>query len=122
MQEKGFLSDNKTEQIHINDINDTDIIETKIAKNYKIIGVFFDTYIVLQFEDYIMLIDQHAGHERVLFDNIRKANKQHVPFVNYLRDERFSDYKLYHNNADFLNARGRKLFTDVLVKDTIKIA
>ena len=60
--------------------------------------------------------------ERVLFDNIRKANKQHVPFMNYLRDERFSDYKLYHNNADFLNARGRKLFTDVLVKDTIKIA
>ena len=56
--------------------------------------------------------------EKVLFDNIHKANQQHVPFVNYLRDERFSDYKMYNNNADFLNARSRKLFTDVLVNDT----
>lgn len=59
--------------------------------------------------------------ERVLFDNIRKANIQHVPFLNYLRDERFADYKMYHNNADFLNAYGRKLFTEILIKDTIGI-
>lgn len=58
---------------------------------------------------------------RMLFDNIRIANKQHVPLMNYLRDERFSDYTLYYNNADFLNARGRKLFTEVLVSDTKKI-
>lgn len=56
--------------------------------------------------------------KRVLFDNISKANIQNVPLVNYLRDERFGDYKLYHNNADFLNARGRRLFTETLVSDT----
>ncbi len=56
--------------------------------------------------------------ECVLFDNIRKANTQQIPFLNYLRDERFADYKLYHNNADFLNATGRKMFTEILVADT----
>jgi len=54
----------------------------------------------------------------VLFDNISKANKQNVPLMNYLGDERFGDYHLYHNNADFLNARGRRLFTEILVSDT----
>lgn len=59
-----------------------------------------------------------AFMNRVLFDNIRKANIQNVPFLNYLRDERFQDISLYANNADFLNARGRKLFTNVLLNDT----
>lgn len=58
--------------------------------------------------------------KRVLFNNISKANIQKVPMMNYLRDERFGDYHLYHNNADFLNARGRRLFTKVLVEDTYK--
>ena len=58
---------------------------------------------------------------KVLFDNIRISNSQNVPLLNYLRDDRFSDYSLYHNNADFLNARGRCLFTKILVSDTKKI-
>ena len=56
--------------------------------------------------------------KKVLFDNIKLANKQGVPFFNYLKDERFQDISLYANNADCLNARGRKLFTKVLLNDT----
>lgn len=56
--------------------------------------------------------------KRVLFENISKANIQNVPVMNYLRDERFGDYKLYHNNADFLNARGRAQFTQALISDS----
>ena len=46
------------------------IIQEKASfkENYKVIGVLFDTYIIVQFKDYIYLIDQHAGHERILFD------------------------------------------------------
>ena len=55
---------------------------------------------------------------KVLFDNIKKANKQNVPLLNYLRDKRFLDISLYANNADFLNDRGRKSFTNALLKDT----
>ena len=59
--------------------------------------------------------------DRVLFSNIKHANIQNVPFLNYLRDERFQDSKLYHNNADFLNAKGRKMFTECLISDTKKL-
>lgn len=56
---------------------------------------------------------------KVLFNNITLANKQNVPFLNYLDDEEFqNDLSLYYNNSDFLNARGRKIFTKKLINDT----
>lgn len=55
--------------------------------------------------------------ETVLFNNIRRANVQNIPVFNYLRDPRFQDIDLYAANADFLNARGRKLFTQTFLKD-----
>lgn len=59
--------------------------------------------------------------ESVLIKNIEKANTHGVPFLNYFRDERFSDYRLYHNNADFLNSNGRSLFTSVVLSDIEKL-
>lgn len=55
--------------------------------------------------------------EKVLYSNICKANVQNIPFLDYFNDERFADIGLYANNADFLNARGRELFTDVVLAD-----
>lgn len=47
--------------------------------NYKIIGTIFNTYIVLECEDEIYMLDQHAGHERVLFDKfIKEFNDKKV--------------------------------------------
>ena len=63
------------------------------------------------------LSDEFIG--KVLYDNIAKANTQGVPLLDYLRDKRFQDISLYHNNADFLNRRGRRLFTKVLLQDSI---
>lgn len=59
--------------------------------------------------------------QKVLFDNIKLANKQNVPFLNYLKDSRFQDISLYYNSADCLNARGRKMFTKILIDDVKKI-
>lgn len=59
--------------------------------------------------------------KKVLYDNIKMANEQKVPFLDYLKDARFQDISLYANNADFLNAKGRKLFTKLLIEDTNKI-
>ena len=56
--------------------------------------------------------------KKVLYDNIEKANVMAVPFLNYLRDGRFQDISLYANNADYLNARGRLLFTKELIIDS----
>ena len=45
-------------------------IEETNTVNVKIVGTMFNTYIVCEKEDNIYLIDQHAGHERILFDKL----------------------------------------------------
>ena len=42
---------------------------TQEAKaKHRIIGQVFDTYWLVQFEDKLFIIDQHAAHEKVLFE------------------------------------------------------
>lgn len=38
----------------------------------KIVGQIFDTYIICERGDLVYIIDQHAAHERILYDNIVK--------------------------------------------------
>ncbi len=40
--------------------------------NYKVIGTLFNTYLLIESSNNFYLIDQHAGHERVLFDKLLK--------------------------------------------------
>lgn len=58
---------------------------------------------------------------KMLYNNIEKANKQGVPLLDYRKDKRFQSISLYANNADFLNVRGRKEFTKVLISDVRKM-
>lgn len=45
--------------------------------SYKLIGQAFDTYIILEFNDNLYFIDQHAAHERILYDDyLRMLNKK----------------------------------------------
>ncbi len=41
-------------------------------KPMRFIGTVFDTYIMVEYEDQLLLIDQHAVHERLLFDRMMK--------------------------------------------------
>ncbi len=43
--------------------------ETKIK--YKYIGAIFDTYILIEIQDKMYIIDQHAAHERLLYEQIK---------------------------------------------------
>ena len=36
------------------------------------IGVAFDTYIILQNDKQMLLIDQHAAHERILYEKLMR--------------------------------------------------
>lgn len=46
-----------------------DLVEQRIFDG-KIIGQIFDTYIICQRGDFVYIIDQHAAHERILYDRI----------------------------------------------------
>lgn len=52
--------------------------EEKRVINYKYIGILFRTYIIIEVEDKIYLIDQHAAHERVLYEQIKENYKKHI--------------------------------------------
>ncbi|MBE7026199.1 MAG: DNA mismatch repair endonuclease MutL [Ruminococcaceae bacterium] len=49
-------------------------IQTKgdFDKDYKIVGTVFDTYIILERQNELLLIDQHAAHERLKFERLKR--------------------------------------------------
>ena len=47
----------------------------EILSQAQIIGQLFSTYILLQHKENFMLLDQHAGHERIMFEEIKKRYK-----------------------------------------------
>ena len=62
-----------------------------------ILGVAFDTYLVLQIDDQLILVDQHAAHERLLYDKFMQKGVQYmqmlmVPYV----------FKVTPKEAEFL--------------------
>lgn len=45
---------------------------------YKIVGQVFDTYLILEFDEKIVFLDQHAAHERILFDKLIEECNRNV--------------------------------------------
>ena len=45
-------------------------------KPLRIIGAAFGSYILVEYEDNLLLVDQHGVHERLLFDRMMKALDQ----------------------------------------------
>ncbi len=43
--------------------------------DYRLIGQVFDTYWLVEFQDQLYIIDQHAAHERVLYERTLKSMK-----------------------------------------------
>ena len=46
-------------------------------KPIKVFGALFDTYILIEYADQLLLVDQHAVHERLLFDKMMKEFVDH---------------------------------------------
>lgn len=44
-----------------------------VSKPLRIIGTAFNSYILVEYEDHLLLIDQQGVHERLLFDRMMKA-------------------------------------------------
>lgn len=62
----------KTEYAETNNTSMFEESEGQDVPNYKLIGIAFSTYIIIQIKDEIYIIDQHAAHERVLYEKIKK--------------------------------------------------
>jgi len=48
-------------------------LEASVKDEMKILGTIFKTYIAIEYDDAVYFIDQHAGHERLLYDKLVKT-------------------------------------------------
>ncbi len=46
---------------------------------FRIAGVVFNTYVFVELEDKMLIIDKHAAHERIIFENMRENMKKKEP-------------------------------------------
>ena len=87
--EKEFYSDNSAEitatekklnsEVLVSDENDGAEYDKTLEKPaYKIVGQVFDTYLILEFEEKVVFLDQHAAHERILFDKLIEECNRNV--------------------------------------------
>lgn len=51
------------------------LLKKEVRAEYKLIGQVFDTYWLVEYHDNLYIIDQHAAHERVLYERTLKGMK-----------------------------------------------
>lgn len=47
--------------------------------NYRIIGQLFDTYWLIEYEDKFYIMDQHAAHEKIIYEELMEKIKKSAP-------------------------------------------
>ncbi len=57
------------------DLFEEKLLEPESRKRHKLIGQLFDTYWLVEFSDHLYIIDQHAAHEKVLYEHTMKTLK-----------------------------------------------
>lgn len=73
----GRIFFDQTESVHASEIEAGKMLENKfltasVKDEMKILGTLFATYIVVEYADKAYFIDQHAAHERTLYDKLCK--------------------------------------------------
>lgn len=67
---------NKIDVKTLKEVGNISVFEEKENYNaipkYKFIGALFSTYLVIEMKDEIYIIDQHAAHERVMYEKVKK--------------------------------------------------
>lgn len=63
-------------KIDLNKVENVSVFEEKEeynkVPNYRFIGIAFKTYIIIELNDEMYILDQHAAHERVNYERIKK--------------------------------------------------
>ena len=51
-------------------------IRVEETPEYKFIGEAFDCYVMIEYEGSLLVIDKHAAHERVIFEDLKKKREE----------------------------------------------
>ena len=75
-----------------------ELLKEQNKKSIKIIGQVFDTYWIIEFENNMYIIDQHAAHEKVLFERFMKRYKEHTIHTQYISPPEIIKVSLQEDN------------------------
>ena len=59
-------------------------IRVEETPEYKFIGEAFDCYVMIEYEGALLVIDKHAAHERVIFEDLKKQREEDKRIANQL--------------------------------------
>lgn len=95
-QSSAVIPDTIPEQISLSVINEPSE-EDLLFDRTRILGVAFKTYLILEIDEKIIFVDQHAAHERILFDKFMegKSNDMQPVLFPYV-------FKVSDEEADFI--------------------
>ena len=66
----------KQEQMELPFVTPGDLMQEKDASRYRIVGQVFETYWIIEYGKELFYIDQHAAHEKVLYEQALKHYKE----------------------------------------------
>ncbi len=69
-------SDSEKHQFDQLNLFEEKILTESNRKRFRIIGQVFETYWLIEFEDKMMMIDQHAAHEKVNYERLMKQFRE----------------------------------------------
>ena len=86
-------------------------LENRMLADAVYIGQTFDTYIIVQYNDKILFIDQHAAHERVMYEKIKQQYKNTKRSVQPLLvpeviELTAGEFTLYKDNYEYIKSLG----------------
>ena len=67
----------KAEQVKVPEVVHVDEPARETSLKYRIVGELFNSYVVVEMGEKMLLIDKHAAHERVIFERLKAGMKSH---------------------------------------------
>lgn len=92
------------------DLFDGKLLEPKARSMHKLIGQLFDTYWLVEFNEQLFIIDQHAAHEKVLYEKTMGTLKT-MEYISQLVSPPI--ILTLNQNEEILLKRHLKYFTDM---------
>lgn len=81
---KEAVNYNKQEEQRQLNLFEEKLLSEEAVQKYKLIGQLFETYWLVEFQEQLYIIDQHAAHERVLYEKTLRGMKEREFTSQYL--------------------------------------
>ena len=97
-----MVQEKKVEPPHQMNLFDDHMVKRQFKAEYRIIGQVFNTYWMVEFDGKLYIIDQHAAHERVLYEKTKKGLSSKEHFAQYVNPPIILELSM--KEAELLNA------------------